>query len=467
MPPHLAKITLNGASRHRLRKGFILLDEHWTLVDAVTSRQVIQEAQKKIEKQGLTGWMIEPVPEQPSSEHPAILHLVTPFLPVSTPEQRDQMIKSLAQATAYIVQASEQRKCRLTAAGVNPYQEDGDEGPHALCADLHQIEVYDAGESERIYNFFRYSLAELLALSTHSAVYGGVVQNDCSLRMRENQVSFLPHYISEFSEQHLDQLQNMVRREYGLPNLHQMDIDPLAGESLQCPPPLLDKKAAAIELRFVDAQCSYAFIRAQIILFQAITIRAREKARWGGRVYYLRDKVLDQNKALAMQNGLSAIFKPDPNVKRKEGRRLYSYHERGEVETATTALLTFIKRELLYALRSLSCKPREIMPILLGLELRQDNLRCFANYAEYQQYLCHTYRENFNDILYEQGKQMLMTPSLDMISYYNQDLYKNLIGRIEQRWEYDLKPHNHQARGQHTVRPASRDHHRGPQERNR
>lgn len=456
MPPRLEKITLNGASRHQLRKGFILLDERWMLVDTATSRLVIQEAQKKIEKQGLTGWMIEP-----SSEHPAILYLVTPFLSVSTPEQRDQMIRSLAQATAYILQVSEQRKCRLTAAGVNPYQEDGDEGPHALCADLHQIEVYDAGESERIYNLFRYSLAELLALSTHSAVYGGVVQNDCSLRMRENQVSFLPHYISEFSEQHLDQLQSVVRREYGLQNLHQMDIDPLAGESLQHPPPLLDEKASAIELRFVDAQCSYAFIRAQIMLFQAITIRARDKARWGGRVYYLRDNVLDQNKALAIQNGLSAIFKPDPNVKRKEGRRLSSYHERGEVETSTSALLTFIERELLYPLRSLSCKPREIMPVLLGLELRQNNLRCFANYAEYQQYLCHTYKDDFNNILYEQSKQMLMTPSLDMISYYNQDLYKNLIGRIEQYWERKLKPHDHQARGQSTAKPTTHDHRRG------
>src|SRR5205085_4070498 len=140
---------------------------------------------------------------------------------------------------------------------------------------------------------------------------------DFSVRMRINPSSFLPRYLSQFATEHLRRLERTVRRAYGIADLRQMDINPLGGdasvldgeETAQSPARMLGEAAAAVELRFIDAQCSYAFIRAQIILFQAIAMYGRSLARQGRRLPYMRDEVIDENKALAIQSGALAILK--------------------------------------------------------------------------------------------------------------------------------------------------------------
>jgi hypothetical protein len=445
MPPRLEKVIINGSSRHRLYKGFLLLDSNGCLVDAAVGERIVEDAHKKLQERfALTGFTLERL-----SDHPAVIHVMTPFLPLYTVKQRTLFILRLVAATSCLLEAAEKAHCQLAAAGVNPYHRENEEDPRALCADIHQVEVYDEGEVERIYNLYRQFLPELLAISTHSAVYGAAVQKDFSLRMRVNLASYLPRYISQFSEQHIEQLERFIRKKHKLSNLSQMDINPLGGDASalrKVHRPLLDKSVAAIELHFIDAQCSFPFIRAQVILLQAIAMHGRALAREGRRLFPVSDESLDENKALALHSGGGAVLRPDRHRKSDEGRKSSSSHERKEPEVATTALLALIEDLLMPPLRDLECEPWELYPITLGAELRRRERRCFVNYAEYQQYLCNAYPgERFIAILQEQTRQLLSSSTFDIICDYNRQLYQKLAQEIESVWSDKLAPRQRSA----------------------
>ena len=105
---------------------------------------------------------------------------------------------------------------------------------------------------------------------------------------------------------------------------------------------------------------------------------------------------------------------------------------------ATTALLMVIEGLLLSGLQDLGCEFWELQPILLGAELRRRNLLCFANYAEYQQYLCKAQKQSLALILREQTDQLLSTPLFDIISDYNRQMHGAMAQKIEARWEEKL-----------------------------
>jgi cold shock protein len=446
MSPILCNVTLNGASRHRLSKGFLLLQQNGQPVSQDTRQTFVNESNRYFRSQS----SFARFSTEERSGSTCSIGLATPFLPVHTPDERDTFITNLSKAVSVLLQIATHYRLLLTPAGVNPFVVDNLQAP-ALSADLHQIEVYDDGEIERIYNLFRQFLPELLSISTHSAVFGGTMQKDFSMRMRVNPSSFLPRYLSQFTVEHLDKIKSMLRRSYGLAELTQMDINPMAGDTtklMDITAPVLTSQPAAIELRFVDSQVSYPFIRAQIVLFQAIAIYGRGLARSGRRLPFLRDENIDENKALTVQNGAGAILVPDPKFSQErdgaDGRKIrkkqYTFHDKGKPERATTALLMVIENLLISSLSELQCEFREIAPIILGAELRKRGRQCFANYAEYQKYLHYTYKNKFTQSFHEQSQQLLANPNLDPVTEYNQRTYKDITEDVEQVWEDKLQP---------------------------
>jgi CspA family cold shock protein len=448
MSPVLRNIVLNGASRHRLSKGFLLLQNNGQPVSVDIRQKFLDASNGYFKSQAeFVGFAAEG-----RTTASSVIGLATPFMPVYTSKDRDTFINSLQRAVSTLLKVATYFKLIMVPAGVNPFFTDASQGQvPALCADIHQIEVYDDGEVERIYNLFRQFLPELLAVSSHSSVYGGVLQKDFSLRMRVNPSSFLPRYLSQFSVEHLDRIKSMLRRSYGMADLSQMDVNPLAGDGSKLSKNdsrMLTDQPAAVELRFVDSQVSYPFIRAQMILFQAIAMYGRSLARRGKRLPFLRDEIIDENKALAVQNGPGAILVPDPKFsKGKDGtetaaprREGYSYHDKGKPERATTALLMTIDGVLLPSLREMKCEFREIAPIILGAELRKRGRQCFASYAEYQKYLHYTYTKKFAQSFHEQSLQLLENSIGDPATEYNRRTYKDITDEIEQAWSEKLKP---------------------------
>lgn len=439
MAPTLNQIILNGASRHRLNKGFMLVGDGRRPVEVASRDEVVRAVNQQMAGQEyLRGFGAEG-----RAEHPSLVGLVTPFLHVYDPPSREAFINKLATGTNYLRQAAYRAGYRLMTAGVNPYSKEGGGQAAALCADYHQVEVYDDGEIERIYNLYRQFLPELLAISAHASVYGGEVQKDFSTRMRLSPSSFLPRYLSQFTYGHLRRLERMMRKDYGLADLRQMDVNPLGGDPgrlTQTDSPLLGETAAAVELRFVDSQCSYPFIRAQIILFQAVAVYGRSLARQGKRLPFMHDEVIDVNKALAIQGGAGAILKPDPKFKQDGGGRGFWYHDRGTPERATTALLSVVEGLLLQALRDLRCRIEELAPIILGAELRRRGKRCLGNYAEYQQYVYYTHRRDFPNVFQQHVEHLLSSPALDYAVDYNRATYADLAAEIEREWAQRLAP---------------------------
>lgn len=439
MSPILQNTVLNGASRHCLHKGFLLVKNDGQPVDMGVRDKVVAACKQKLtQKTDIADFKIKT-----QEVHASLLYLVTPLYPIYHVKQRDLFIQKLAKAAQCLLESALSLHCRLIIAGVNTCFADGDEQTAALCADIHQIETFNEEEIERVYHLYRQLLPELLAISANSSIYAMALQKDFSLRMRLNTASFLPRYLPAFSVKHLDQLERTIRKDYGLADLRQMDVNPLGGDInllKQDHPPLLNKTASTIELRFVDAQCSFPFIRAQMILFQAIAMYGRTLAREGKSLHASPDAVIDENKALAVQNGADAMLKPDMSCEATRNGKPSSYHSQGTPERATTALLITMEELLLPALQDLGCEEKELLPIVLGAELRRRGKKCLANYAEYQQYLWYIQQRQFPTALYKQTEKLLATPTLDPITEYNQQTYRELSQEIGNSWRKKLAP---------------------------
>src|SRR3989442_3274034 len=190
MSPVLQNVTINGASRHRMRKGFLLVRQDGSAIENQIRGQIIGAARQKmvLERPVLSEFMFEA-----SATDPSLVEIVTPFHPVYTVNQRNAYIQKIATATLYLQKTAEAANCQLIASGVNPFPRTSDskQAP-SFCADVHQIEIFDEGEMERVYNLFRQFLPEMLAISANSPIYGGSLKNIASYRMRENPQSFLP-----------------------------------------------------------------------------------------------------------------------------------------------------------------------------------------------------------------------------------------------------------------------------------
>jgi hypothetical protein len=433
-------MTVNGASRHRMRKGFLLVGQDGNALDNQRRDQIIGTARQRMitDRPILTEFMFEA-----SATDPSLVEIVTPFYPVYTVNQRSVYIQRIASATLYLQKTAEAARCQLIASGVNPFPDAGDgKQKTGFCADVHQIEIFDEGEMERVYNLFRQFLPEILAISANSPIYRGSLKNVASYRMRENPQSFLPYYLSQFTAAQIDRLKRMMRKDHALADLKLMDINPLNGEEFFANQPILKKTAASIELRFVDAQCSYSFVRAQIVLFQAIAIYGRDLARQGRRLFTVKDKIIDFNKALAFKDGASALLQPDKSSKpsHTDKRKEYYFYDKNTSERATTVLLMDIEGCLMTALRNLDCQPWELFPILLGAELRREEKSCIANYAELQQFLYHTQQDRFATAFQHIAKEALSSPTLDIISDYNRQNHGELSKNFEIKWLDKLTP---------------------------
>src|SRR5690348_7523371 len=151
MAPTLQKIILNGATRHRLEKGFFLVKEDGSPIDHSFQEHILKLARQKLAAHpDLADFQMHA-----GKEHPSLLTLTTPFLPVSNLHQRDLFIQNLATATNYLLQCALEHGSMLLAGGVNPCFAESTGKPIALNADIHQIEMLDTSEIERIYNLFR------------------------------------------------------------------------------------------------------------------------------------------------------------------------------------------------------------------------------------------------------------------------------------------------------------------------
>lgn len=426
MQPQLGEINLDGPSRHKLQKGLILIsldgkripnhNEQLRIVD-LTNQEMMKQS-------SLIGFKVTS-----DSEQPSLVTLATPFLTVHNRDSRDQFFQKLSLGINIATNVSASMGYFPIGVGANPLILPS-EGYHpALCADIHEIEVFDDLEINRIYNLFRQYLPELIALSSNSALYGGKLQKDLCTRMRLNPSSFTPPALAVFSSKQIERLKRDVRKRYGVGDLTQLDVNILGQNS--------------ISLRFSDAQFSLRFIRAQLLLFQAIAIHGRSLARQGSQMPTLHSRILSENKALAIESGPSAMFKPD--LKRDIRRATEWYQDQRKIERASTALLQSLEVKtvedsgtILYGLKALRADYDELSPWLLGAELRKRGQACLISYGEYQTRLYYVARNGWPAQLLADQKRIYQQPAIDLVLECNQQKYGDLSMQIQTEWNNKL-----------------------------
>jgi len=345
----------------------------------------------------------------------------------------------LTQAICSVMESAASFGFFPVGAGINPFINTPEGQPIALCADIHEIEVFDDIEINRIYNLFRQYLPELIAISANSAIYGGRLQKDLSTRMRESPVNYVPPSLTLFSSKQIDRLKRDVRKNYGLIDLAQLDIN------LTSP--------GKLSLRFVDAQASLRFIRALLLLFQAIAIHGRSLARQGSQMPILHNRIIKENRALAIETGAGAMFKPD--LKREIKNAKAWYQDRKVSERASTAILEVLhirtvadSSTILYTLRTLETGYDEISPWLLGAELRKRGKACLVNYGEYQKRLFYVAKTSWPMQLQSEMKRLMSEPSTDFIVDYNQTKFNEMSAEISSEWTGKLTRQPQQQRKQ-------------------
>jgi hypothetical protein len=419
--PQLGEFIANGPSRHRLRKGLLITSPR-------KGRQANHEEQEFVVRRSNAELGVEGLPVyavEPDANHPALISIVTPFTSIHTRYHRNIFFRQLAHAMTVIHSVCQSLGLSVVGAGIDPFVAPSAGQPPALCADIHEIEILDDLEVNRIYNLFRQYLPELIAVSTNSAIHGSQLQRDLSTRMRQNPASFTPPSLTLFSSKQLERLKRSIRKDYGLSDLAQLDVNPISPNTMV--------------LRFVDAQVSLRFIRAQLLLFQAIAIHGRTLARQGSQMPTLHSRVIGENKALAIEGGPGAIFKPDK--KREVKRTSPWYQDRKVAERASTALLEMLrhrtvddKNTTLAAMRNLKAEYDELSPWLLGAELRRKGEACLVSYGEYQLRLFYVSKNNWREQLLADQIRLLTDPSADALCDYNEAKFPEINQTMTREW---------------------------------
>jgi hypothetical protein len=426
MSLQLMEVISDGPSRHRIRKGLILTSR-------AGGREPGREEQERIASRAAQSLAAHGADTQCRVEadpsHPALLNLVTPLAAVHTPAHRDVFFARLGRALGAAYAAAESAGFTAVGAGLNPFAAGADSQPPTLCADVHEVEVLDDLEVNRIYNLFRQYLPELIAASAHSALHAGQLRKDLTTRMRISPSSFTPPALALFSRKQLDRLNLSLRRDFGLGDLAQLDVSPVA--------------PGAVVLRFVDAQCSVRFIRAQTLLFQAVATHGRLLARRGSQMPTLHSRIIGQNKALAIEAGPGAVLKPD---QRREVKRMSDwYQDRKVAQRASTALLQAIEHRtvedspnILAALRTLKAGWAELAPLLLGAELRERGESCLVSYGEYQVRTFYVAGARWQEQLRADLSRLASDPGADLLLDYNASKFPEPSARVAEAWARKL-----------------------------
>lgn len=230
-----------------------------------------------------------------------------------------------------------------------------------LCDDIHILQTSDDLETAVFCNLLRNNLPSLIALTGNAGATGNQAHGIGSRRLLEGIQQYTPHHLISATPAYLKRVQECLRNDFGVQDLNFLDIYPFLNES---------GKAVSVVLRFNDGQTMLSTVRAQAILYQALFISARKRAREAYIPSPVDYKILIRNRARAIAKGIQAKFEPEPlrenhqHYNRRLPKKQFPYRRAFEV-------LLQIFEDLQNELQTLEVEYDEIAPIILGLTLRK------------------------------------------------------------------------------------------------
>jgi hypothetical protein len=406
-----------GPGRQRLRKGYVL---HASAPDGLTAERLCSESslREKAAERGLSlGW---------SERAPHALWIDT-GLTWFTKGLRQRLPKRLGPMVSDLAEAARSHGATLlpSAVRLNPQKR----WEALVCGDEHFIEPCSEREKTVFCNLVRYYLPELIALTGRAGVSASGVEQLGSRRLAESRRHVPAREFLSLDPLYLPHLMKSLVRDARVAQTALLDIDPHAGED----PAGNSGREACVELRFVDAQATIRNSLAHAILFQALLIRARRLTVEGKAVPAYNQRQFERDRSRAIQHGLLSRFTPRrraSSVARSLGAERGN-EERASFEPAPLRVLELIE-DLAYEFRTLDVLGQELLPIVLGLKLRQWGHLSVQNENDLLQ--SELARKSSDDL--EQRLLRLLANDQDRLTEFNQSFKPHKAVRKE--WDARL-----------------------------
>ena len=241
--------------------------------------------------------------------------------------------------------------------------------------DEHRFEIRDPVEHEVFVNLVR---QELPALTGRAGFGPRGVEDTGSRRLLDSRHHLTARYFATVSPRHLSHLRRYLLRAEGVRRLDRLDVDP----SVDLAATENGEGCNAVRLRFVDGQVMIETAIAHALLFQALFIEARERARAGGRIGNPPQRKIERNRAAVVAHGLRGRIAIDAGpTPRGKGKRLGNTRREPQWVPARDVILALIER-LEYGFQVLETTWEELAPLVLGTSLRSMGVLAAQNESD-------------------------------------------------------------------------------------
>ena len=277
--------------------------------------------------------------------HPSLFALRVPPVWLGTRPARDEVFAGLAVALTKLCHLTERAGGVLVPPGVSV-------GNHEAVfgGDLHMVEVLSAVEQEVLCNLLRGWVPALIALAGRGLTSAGRPPDRTGSRWLAQSNSHLAtRYLTSTARDHLDRVKADLRRREGVARLDRMDVAP--GTRADGTPVVL--------VRCLDSAATLASTRAHALLVSALTLHARRLVRDGRRTGNTPQRLLEENRARAVADGLKARFSVEQGKAGQRGRDNRTARDTGRD----------LFREVSAEFGNLGADAAELAPLLMGVDL--------------------------------------------------------------------------------------------------
>lgn len=336
----LVSLTRVGGARQRFDKAFAVLG-----VEPATMAHAFAAAEFRIGG--------KPAPVVPVAGAPGLFALRVPMSWLGSRPARDDLFADLADAARRLAEIARRAGGSLVAPGIATTGHTGVPG-----GDVHVVEVLSPVEQEVLCNLLRSRVPALIAMAGRGVTgVGQPVDRTGSRWLAGSRSHLATRFLASTTDEHLDRVKAELRRRDGVAQLDRMDVSPGTEPD----------GTLTVVVRCLDAAATLAGARAHALVLGALATRARRMVRDGRRTGHEPQRLLEENRARAVAEGLRARLAVDD---RKPARR---GDDRGApVEKRRRAARDVVRgmvHDVAVELRNLDAAAEELAPVLLPLDL--------------------------------------------------------------------------------------------------
>ncbi|MFC8043919.1 hypothetical protein [Nocardia sp. NPDC057353] len=301
--------------------------------------------------------VVAPVPESPG-----LFAVQVPLTWLGTAATRSDTFAAMAATFDRISEIARRRGGYVLPPGLGTTQHRA-----PLAGDTHVLEVLSSVEQEVLCNLLRTQVPTLITLFGRGRTVAGAPRDRVGSRWLAGSGSHLAtRFLASTTPAHLERVKAELRRRDGVALLDRMDIHPGTAPD----------GSMTVVVRCLDSAATLAGLRAQALLLAASAMQARRMVRDGRRIGNVPQRMLEDNRARAVADGLRAQLATDDKrsaPRTRNDRSPHGGHRQAEGAGVALRPARIVARSTLRALavelRNLDVDATELAPVLLPLEL--------------------------------------------------------------------------------------------------